>query len=134
MKRAFYHQNFPDITLISKEIESDVNFDIDIKVQVTRSSQTDEKIVKEIKSAITNLIEEDDGDNSEPVNGRAFQKSSSAELRKLINFLMKFVLVTGKPDLKTIVLSTSKEVEREITIIKTLKKNLFSNIFLRHML
>ena len=117
MKRAFYHQNFPDITLISKEIESDVNFDIDIKVQVTRSSQTDEKIVKEIKSAITNLIEEDDGDNSEPVNGRAFQKSSSAELRKLINFLMKFVLVTGKSDLKTIVLSTSKEVEREITII-----------------
>ena len=53
---------------------SDIHID---KVQVTQSSQTDEKIVKEIKCAITNLIEEDSGDNSEPLNERAIQKSSS---------------------------------------------------------
>lgn len=77
--------------------------------------------MKEITSTITNLIEEDDGDNSEPLNGRSMQKSSITEFSKLIDFLMDLVLVTETSDLKTITFSASKKVERN-NIIRKLKK------------
>ena len=49
------------------------------------------------------------------IDKRGIREPTITELRRSIDSLMNFALVTRNPDLQTIVLCVSKEVDSEIT-------------------